>query len=162
MKVLMPPELLQDDKYKRRVFLAGSIEMGKAELWQDQIIKFAETPEARNYYHSNNTLFYNPRRADWDSTWKQDITDGNFYRQVSWELTALERSTHILYYFAPNTMSPISLLELGKFSSYPDKKIVVVASPEYARKGNVDVFCERYRIGQAGDLIQGFKYLMVM
>lgn len=162
MRLITAPEMIPNAPYSRRVFLAGSIEMGKAELWQDKIIKYSESNEAKSCTQCTNVLIFNPRRGDWDSTWKQEITNGDFYRQVSWELTALERSTHILYYFASNTMSPISLLELGKFSNYPDKKVLVVASPEYARKGNIDIFCERYNIRQSTDLIQGFRTLMSM
>lgn len=40
-------------------------------------------------------------------------------------------------------MSPISLLELGLFIN-SGKKIVVFCDPDYERKGNVEIVCEKY------------------
>ena len=58
----------------KTVFLAGSIEMGKAEMWQERLA--AEVADM-------DVVLYNPRRDDWDETWKQDPTPGTqFYEQV--------------------------------------------------------------------------------
>lgn len=165
MKILTPPESLNLDykQYTKRIFLAGSIEMGKAEEWQEEAIQiieaFSRNPCCKNF--NNNTVIYNPRRKDWDSSWEQKLENPQFYQQVNWELSALENSTHILFYFAPNTLSPISLLELGRFS-ITDKKIAVVANSEYLRKGNIDVFCEKYKILQEEKLYIAIKKLLRM
>ncbi len=122
------------------IFLAGSIEMGNAEPWQKKIV------EAMSDKH---VVFYNPRRDDWDSSWKQDIKNSQFREQVEWELEAQEDADVIIMYFDPNTKSPITLLELGLFA----KKPMVVCCPEgFWRKGNVDIVCKRYNIAQVESL----------
>lgn len=119
------------------IFLAGSIEMGKAENWQAKVEKFFD------YYNREITIL-NPRREDWDSSWTQEFTNPQFYQQVNWELSALEVSDLIIMYFHPDTQAPISLLEFGKFAD--SGKMLVCCPTGFWRKGNVDIVCERYGI----------------
>ena len=119
------------------IFLAGSIEMGKAENWQERIEKEFEDI-------SFDATLLNPRRLDWDSSWEQSINNQNFVDQVEWELNALEKSDIIFMYFDPNTKSPISLLELGLFAR--SNKLVVCCPDGFWRKGNVDIVCKKYKI----------------
>jgi hypothetical protein len=119
----------------RSVFLAGSIEMGVAEDWQTKVGK---------YLDDRKVTVFNPRRAGWDSSWKQEKSNPQFFEQVSWELAALEMASCIFLYFDPATKSPISLLELGIFAH--SKKLVVGCPDGFYRKGNVDIVCERYGI----------------
>jgi hypothetical protein len=62
------------------VFLAGSIEMGVAEDWQTKVA---------NRFESNQVTLYNPRRDEWDSSWKQEQKESNFNEQVNWEMNNL-------------------------------------------------------------------------
>lgn len=111
--------------------------MGKAENWQAELeVKLSK----------HNVLLLNPRRDDWDSSWQQLSTDTNLRTQVEWELDALESADYIIMYFAPNTMSPISLLELGLHAR--SNKLLVVCPEGFWRKGNVDIVCEKYNIRQ--------------
>ena len=124
-----------DEKF---LFLAGSIEMGTAENWQTKIVKAVEHLPI---------VILNPRRDDWDSSWKQDINNPKFFEQVQWELDAMEFADGIYMYFDPNTKSPISLLELGLFAQHQGK--LAVFCPEgFWRKGNVDIVCKRYGVRQ--------------
>jgi len=124
------------------VFLAGSIEMGAAEDWQSIAIE-----ELKVY----TSIIYNPRRDDWDSSWKQDISDPQFNVQVNWELEMLEKSDIVIFYFDPNTKSPITLMELGYMAR---RSNVYVCCPNgFWRKGNVDIICERNGIMMFEDLI---------
>ena len=133
------------DTEDRLIFLAGSIEMGTAEKWQDKIAS------ALKKY---DITLLNPRRDDWDSSWKQDISNNKFREQVEWELKAQEQSDLILMYFDPNTKSPITLLELGLFSEQP----LIVCCPEgFWRKGNVDIVCKRYDIKTVKNLDELIK-----
>lgn len=127
-----------------KVFLAGSIEMGKAVEWQKEVI---------NKLKDEPIIFLNPRRNDWDSAWEQKKTNPQFREQVTWELTALEAADVILMYFDPKTKSPISLLELG-IHAKSDKLIVLCPEP-FWRKGNVDIVCDLYDIKQV-DSIEDF------
>ncbi|KKK82551.1 hypothetical protein LCGC14_2802240, partial [marine sediment metagenome] len=75
-----------------RLFLCGSIEMGKAENWQQRI--------ERELADIGGTIL-NPRRDDWDSSWVQSVDNRQFREQVEWELRAQERSDLIVCYFDP-------------------------------------------------------------
>lgn len=129
------PEIKLD---KVSVFLAGSIEMDKAEDWQKRLTAYLE----KNIKF--DLLIFNPRRADWDSTWKQTLDDPNFVGQVEWELSNLDKADAILLYFDPTTKAPISLLELGL---YAEKKKVLVCCPDgFYRKGNVQITCRKHKV----------------
>jgi hypothetical protein len=134
-----------------KIFLAGSIEMGRAVEWQTEV--------ARSLEHVDNLFVINPRRDDWDSSWVQSIENEQFNSQVTWELKGLEEADLIIYYFVPGTQSPISLLELGLYAN--TEKMVLVCCPEgFWRKGNVDIVCDRYNIPTYENLDFMIKDLM--
>ena len=141
------PNNLKLKKGYKTVFLAGSIEMGKAMEWQQKLID--AVPD-------EPYIWYNPRRDDWDSSWKQDISDPQFKKQVEWELKALEQAEVIVMYFDPETKSPISLLELGLHAK--DNKMIVHCPKGFWKKGNVDVVCKKYGIRQ----VESFKELIAI
>jgi len=143
---IQAPNKLEDDG-RVKVFLAGSIEMGKAEDWQKKCVKeLADYP----------IQFLNPRRDDWDSSWEQTIENKQFNEQVTWELDSLEKSDFIILYFDTETKSPISLLELGIHACCNPEKLVVLCPEGFWRKGNVDIVCERYGVKQVKDFDEMF------
>lgn len=132
---------------KPSLFLAGSIEMGKAEDWQERVGRALE----------DKFLILNPRRNAID--WKegvdiQNMDDANFREQVEWELDCQAGADARLIYFAPSTLSPISLLELGMF--FPD---IVICPVGFWRKGNVDLVCERRGTPVVTSLDEAIKWL---
>lgn len=136
MKIYKPPfNIRKLDLYAKSIFLAGSIEMGKASNWQKEI------EDALSDYDG---IILNPRRDDWDSSWGQSIDNKEFRQQVEWELYGLENVTMIVYYFEPNTKSPISLLELGLHLR--SGKAIVCCPEGYEKKGNVDTTCRFYGV----------------
>lgn len=140
MKMYKAPETVPDwessDDF--RIFLGGSIEMGAAEQWQERLA---------NMMYGMDVVLLNPRRDDWDSTWEQDPTPGTkFYEQVAWELEQQANCDINLYYFAPGTKAPITLLELGLFSDQSMYKTIVCCPKEFWRYGNVAMVCELYDI----------------
>lgn len=142
-----PSPITKDYEGSKKIFLAGSIEMGSAENWQR---------EAENFFreYDQNITIFNPRRDDWDSSWAQDFQNPQFYQQVNWELTALDSADIIIMYFSPGTKSPISLLELGLYAR--TGKLKVCCPSGFWRKGNVDIVCEKYGIPNYGN----FKKLL--
>ena len=93
--------------WKRTIFLAGSIEMGTAEHWQDRIAQ-------RIVSNGFPGAVLNPRRPDWDSSWVQDSSEGTpFSEQVRWELNGIRGADIVIFYFDGKTQSPITLMELG-------------------------------------------------
>ena len=141
-----------------RIFLAGSIEMGKATDWQQAFIDRLNAKTDIYAYDTQAThCFYNPRRKDWDSDWKQGFEEPQFYQQVNWELEALKMSTRIVMYFEPGTQSPISLLELGLYAQ--ENKMTVICPEGFWRKGNVDVVCNKFGIPTFNTLEEAADYI---
>jgi hypothetical protein len=133
------------------VFLAGSIEMGAAENWQEEIThKLSEL--------DLDVTIFNPRRDSWDSSWKQEERNPEFNHQVNWEMNKLEECDIIFMYFSPNTKSPISLLELGLHAG--TSKMIVCCPDGFWRKGNVQIVCSRYNISLYGNLEDAFGGLL--
>lgn len=134
-RVLKPPTpiTLADDE--RAVFLAGSIEMGRAEDWQAQVERALDDLPV---------VVLNPRRDAWDASWEQSITNPLFRGQVEWELEGLEHASVVAMYFAPTTQAPITLLELGLLAR--SGRLVVCCPPGFWRRGNVEVVCARYGV----------------
>lgn len=136
MGIYKPPvNISKRNQSRKSVFLAGSIEMGTSDNWQEGLSK---------HFHKLGWDVLNPRRDDWDPSWKQTFENPTFFQQVTWELNALEVCDLIIMYFDPNTKSPISLLELGLFAK--SGKLMVVCPEGFWRKGNVEIVCNRYNV----------------
>lgn len=131
------------NKSKTTIFLAGSIENGVAEDWQTKLIQ-----DVSKKFGNDDIIIFNPRRADWNPNAKMDANDEYFKHQVEWELHHLRCSRIKIFYFADDTVSPITLLELGAIVSannYHKDKLIVRCSDKYFRKGNVDVTLEHFQ-----------------
>jgi len=120
----------------KTVFLAGSIEMGKAIDWQKNMI---------DSFGGNNT-FFNPRRDDWDNSWKQTLEDENFCNQVNWELDHLEDADIIFFYIDPKTTSPVTLIEFGIHVKSNPEKIICCCPDGFYRKGNLQITGKKYGV----------------
>lgn len=149
MIVMKPPRQTKAAKGAYKIFLAGSIEMGKAEDWQTKVQTALADVE--------DLVLFNPRRDDWDNSWKQTIDDKNFHGQVKWEHDNLVNADLIFVYFDPETKAPISLLELGLFAN--EKDMVVVCPDGFWRKGNVEFVCKEYSIPLFNTLEDGIEEL---
>lgn len=140
-QTITSPNVLPANDARPKVFLAGSIEMGKAGDWQQQV---------QAALADQGVLMLNPRRADWNPAWRAEADEPEFRRQVEWELAALEQADIVLMYFAPGTQSPITLLEFGLYAR--SGKLLVAAPAGYWRKGNLDITADRYGVPRFDDL----------
>ena len=120
---------------KPSVFLAGTIDNGKAEDWQARVELSLQDLDI---------VILNPRRDEWDASWEQRVDYAPFRQQVEWELDGLESVSVILMYFAPGSQSPISLLEFGLWAA--SNKLIVVSPLGFWRRGNIEVVAHRYGI----------------
>ena len=149
------PQQYKIDKKIPIIFLAGSIEMNKATLWQNKIV------EALKDY---DCLILNPRRDDYDVNQKQDVNNPYFEEQLEWDHDGLDAADIVLFYFEPNTKSPITLEELGLVAHnvfVGFKKSVVLCPEGFWRKGNVDYTVRRYDFDEANsfeELIEKAKF----
>lgn len=141
MYVVTPPNLAPDTE-QMKIFLAGSIEQGKADNWQQDFI---------NALNGLDCAVYNPRRQDWDPTWVQSIDNEEFTSQVNWEMNRILESDLVVFYFQPGTMSPISV---GEFYYAAAMGITtMVCCPEgFWRKGNIDIVGARHNIREYATL----------
>lgn len=125
----------------KSVFLAGSIDMGDAIDWQEEVTRALS---------GLDVAVFNPRRDDWDESWEQDISNPQFREQVEWELAHMDRCDVMCVYFDPKGKAPITLMELGLHAR--DDKVIVCCPEGYWRRGNVQVVCTRYGIPLVDDL----------
>ena len=150
MSIFKPPKNITfRDRNKKSIFLAGSIEMGNAENWQEPL---------SNRLIDSGWVILNPRRDDWDNSLTQEFETPQFYQQVTWELNALEQADLIIMYFDPNTKSPISLLELGLYAR--SGKLIVVCPDGFWRKGNVDIVCNYYNVPQYQSILHFMNHYL--
>ena len=129
----------------RKVFLAGSIDKGRSTQWRKAILAALAADVA-------DVIFLNPMRDAWDSNWKETIDNPQFREQVEWELQALDDADVVVMYFDPETLAPVTLLELGLQAAIEPSKMIVCCPEGHSRKGNVDIVCARYGIAQATSL----------
>jgi Nucleoside 2-deoxyribosyltransferase like len=145
MRVFNAPEKITKVN-KPSVFLAGSIDDGHSKNWQNYVIEF---------FSDGAIDIYNPRRIDWDASWKQHITDTNFYEQVTWELKAMEMAESIIMNFVPGSLSPISLLEFGLHAN--TSKLSVCCPEAFWKSGNFQIVCQHFNIPFFDDLNELLK-----
>jgi hypothetical protein len=143
-----PQNIAYRDFTKKSVFLAGSIEQGKAVDWQ---------ADAARSLQINGFNVFNPRRNDWDSSWKQEFVDPQMNQQIGWEDNALNLADYIIFYLQPGTQSPISLFEFGKFLH--SGKVLMVCPKGFWRKANVDFECAKYNVPQFDTVDEAIIYL---
>jgi len=75
----------------------------------------------------------NPRRANFPI---EDPSAGK--EQITWEYDQLARATAILFWFPCETLCPITLYELGKWS-HSHKPLFVGVHPDYKRRFDVEM-----------------------
>jgi hypothetical protein len=131
------------------VFLAGPTSQTDDRDWHEVLSEsLADQP----------LTIYNPLRADWDSTWREDISFEPYREQVEWELDMQETVDMVVLYFHPATKAPISLLELGLCAR--TGKAIVCCPQGYWKRGNVQIVCKRYGVEMVEDL-DGLKDAIV-
>jgi hypothetical protein len=130
-----------DASKRYTIFLAGAIDQGKAEDWQEKVARALD---------KFDITILNPRRDDWDSSWEQTADNPEFRQQVEWELDAQEASDMIVFVFTADSKAPITFLEFGLFA--PKKDAVVCAEEGFYRQGNLDIVAERHKVPMYHDL----------
>lgn len=137
---LKPPQSpTEEDLERYKVFLAGSISNGQASLWQPRIVD-----SLKDY----DITVFNPRRDNWDSSWEQTIRNPQFKEQVLWEMWGVNNSDFVLYYIEPDSLSPITLFELGLRvqQNILEQNIAIYCPRGFWRRGNIEVISNYYRV----------------
>lgn len=125
-------------KNKKKIFLAGSIDMGKAVHWQKQV------EEALT---DIDVAVFNPRREDFDANAKYSEDNPYMVEQIEWELKHIDMSDLVVFYFDPNGQAPITMFEMGLVAHrvYTQKKKSIVLCPEgFWKRPNVIISAQYY------------------
>ena len=131
------------------IFLAGTIDLGAGELWQEKIVqRLIDDEQCVNVF--------NPRRPNMIEF--DEITQRY---QINWELDKLvwPDLDLIFMYFSPGSKSPITLLEMGFCTAYSDK-VILMCNPGFYRYLNVKLTAERFNIPLLPDLDSGYEVLL--
>jgi hypothetical protein len=136
-------------KVRKKVFLAGTIDLGNSIDWQSYVT---------NKLVDTNYVFLNPRRDNWDNSWKQEEDNENLSIQVNWEIDMMDIADIIVMYIAPGSKSAITLFEYGKYIE--SGKIKLCCPKGFFRKGNIDIYAKRFNVevfDTLDDLIKNLK-----
>ena len=126
----------------KSIFLAGTTSKVDKTDWRETLSSSL----------SNHPLtIYNPYRADWDSTWREDITFAPYREQVLWELEKQATADLVVVYFHPATQAPVSLLEFGLSAGVPGK-VIAVCPVGYWKRGNVQVVSQKLEVELLDDI----------
>jgi nicotinamidase/pyrazinamidase len=104
------------------IFLAGGI--SGCELWQPCVAEMLE---------GLAVAVVNPRRDDYP--WHDPAAAEE---QIRWEFEQLSRATACLFWFPPQTLCPIALYELGRWSA-GSRPMFVGVHPDYQRRVDVEI-----------------------
>jgi hypothetical protein len=106
----------ENDKLKLSVFLAGGI--SNCYNWQNNAIQ---------YLKDEDITIINPRRKHFDK-----LIPNIEKEQIEWEHRHLKLADIIMFWFPSETVCPITLYELGTWSS-KDKPIFIGVDEKYER-----------------------------
>lgn len=126
----------------KSIFLAGTTSKVDATDWRESLSSMLS---------KHPVTIYNPFRADWDSTWREDINFAPYREQVLWELDKQAKADLVVVYFHPATQAPVSLLEFGLSAQVPGK-IIAVCPEGYWKRGNVQIVCQKFGIEMLDDI----------
>lgn len=132
MKTLYPHS--NEELEGKSIFLAGTIDNGNSENWQEQVI---------DMYKDDEVTFYNPRRKNWQQMTSKELQNELIY-QIQWEQEHLDKANLIIMCLLDDSKSPISLLELGLYAQ--SNKLIVFCNESFYRYQNVKLTCEKYNI----------------
>lgn len=115
------PKMIDVSPSTLSLFIAGSI--SGAPNWQSTLI---------DQVKDLDIVIYNPRRSG------VLLPSSEEKNQITWEHTMLRRASIISFWFAKETLAPITLYELGAWSMR-DKPLIIGTHPEYERRADVEI-----------------------
>lgn len=158
IKIIKPDSKDQSTNNYLTIFLAGTIDNGNSFDWQKDIEYSLE-------HLNKNIALLNPRRNNWDPSLQQRMSNPTFNEQVNWEMDNINKCDILFMNFLEDSLSPISLLELGiiygiKTSKEINKQIIVIAPDKFWRKGNIEVVCDKMDVPVYSNYQDGLNALI--
>ena len=114
-----------------KIFLAGSIDCDNDEHWRKQITEHIKTEWFEQTENNESITIYSPRRED---GWSFDLEN----EQAAWDISMMNNADYIILHLTGESLSPVSLLELGTFSSNP--KLYFSVNDDYVRKNIAELY----------------------
>lgn len=130
-------------KNAKKIFLAGTIGGGENSEtthkvnWQKDAIELI-----KKKYPYMDIVIFNPRRENWPA--KGDKSNINY--QIQWELDHMEKADLIIMNILGDSLSPITLMEMGLWAGKNPDKLIVSCPTDFWRYDNVSNLCQRYGI----------------
>lgn len=120
----------------KSIFLAGSTTYQAGEPdWREALSESLQDLPV--------TIF-NPCRADWDSSWREEPSFEPYRHQIEWEFEMQQKADILVVYFHPATKAPCSLLEFGLWAR--ENKAIVVCPREFWKSGHVEMACLKFGV----------------
>lgn len=158
MRIIRPTDDEHDIEPGLAVFLAGTIDNGKAEPWAHLIA---------DEFKDQAINFFDPRRAIWDGSMEQRARNPVFRHQVEWETAHLEGCDIPFFNFVGGSLSPVTIGEINYVvASRANATVfrpmpIVVCPDDFWRKGNIELLCEAHDIIVHNDVASGIEALKV-
>jgi hypothetical protein len=118
-----------------KIFLAGSIDQPEQNNWRDQAINHIEHSWFNSPENNSSITVYSPRRAE---EWSFELEN----EQAAWDTSMLAMVDYVVLHLTGETISPVSLLELGIFLTHP--KLHLSIDDSYTRKHVVELYYTYY------------------
>ncbi|KAH6886283.1 hypothetical protein B0T10DRAFT_490939 [Thelonectria olida] len=123
-----------EQTHRRSIFLAGTTTATGEADWREALSKaLADQP----------VTIFNPKRDDWDSSWREDSSDERWAEQIQWELDMQHQANIVVVLFHGVTAAPVSLAEMGMASQ--TGKLIACALDGYSKRGYVEAVCWKYK-----------------
>jgi hypothetical protein len=126
MKYIECPKVYKENS--KSLFLAGGI--SNCSDWQSKLVALLK---------KTSLVLLNPRRKYFPKD-NPNIDQ----EQIAWEFDHLNRASAVSFWFAEETLCPITLYELGKQSTI-NKPLFVGIHPNYKRKKDVEIQLKHIR-----------------
>jgi hypothetical protein len=124
MKYIKCPEnYVKESEYEKVLFLGGGIT--NVADWQEEMAKLLA---------GTNLTLLNPRRDFYDNNNPELAKE-----QIKWEYDHLRHSNGIIFWFASETLCPITLFEYGYHLGYGLRDLFLGIHPEYKRKLDLEI-----------------------
>jgi len=114
--------ITSENKKYIKLFLGGGI--SNCTDWQTVVIE--------NIIKYENLIIFNPRRPNFPIDNPEESE-----KQIVWEFEHLKISNFLVFWFAKETLNPITLYELGKWGNSSSTKLIIGVDPEYKKKNDV-------------------------
>ena len=127
MVIFSHNDISQIPQDKECIFLAGSMAAKSEVNWRQTI-----STNLQEKYH-----FIDPTNPNHDV-----LNDAQMREHIKWEFDGMKRADYIIMNFLRDSLSPISLVELGM--NINNEKLIVICPKEFYKWRYIDTLCKEH------------------